>query len=73
MEDFHSAISRNLKNNNLIIDHVLEKESWYETCKNTLKDKNVCWVDIRCNLDILKRREASRGNRKIGLAERLID
>ena len=32
--------------------------------------KNVCYVQAYCSLDVLKKREVARGDRRIGLAER---
>jgi chloramphenicol 3-O-phosphotransferase len=52
------------------VDHVLESKTWYETCKKKLKGKRVFWVDVRCSLDILKKREKKRGDRLLGFAEK---
>ena len=50
--------------NNIIVDHVLEKEKWLKECVNVLSDFQVLFVGVRCPLEELEQRERKRGNRK---------
>jgi chloramphenicol 3-O phosphotransferase len=53
----------------VIIDHGLQEEGWYRECRAALEDHRVLYVGVHCPLDILREREISRRDRRIGLAE----
>ena len=52
-----------------VIDHVFERDAWYQDCLSALVSHRVLLVGVHCPLDILRSREAARGDRRIGLAE----
>jgi chloramphenicol 3-O phosphotransferase len=52
-----------------VIDHVFEQDSWYEDCLSALFGHDILVVGVRCPLEVVRHREASRGDRRIGLAE----
>ena len=54
--------------NNIIVDHVLEKEQWLKECVNVLRGYRVMFVKVFCPLGELESRESKR-NRQKGLAE----
>ncbi|HHE37057.1 MAG TPA: chloramphenicol phosphotransferase [Candidatus Cloacimonetes bacterium] len=64
----HSISALALSGNNIIVDHVLEKEEWLKECVNVLSDFQVFFVGVRCPLEELELRERNRGNRKKGMA-----
>jgi len=69
INNFHKTIKNTANNNvNVIIDHVLEKPEWYESCKEALKDLNVIWVSVIAPIDVLEKRELARKDRNIGFA-----
>jgi chloramphenicol 3-O phosphotransferase len=53
-----------------VIDHVFEKDSWFQDCLAGLDPRSVLIVGVHCTLDVLQSREQDRGDRRIGLAER---
>ena len=53
----------------VILDHVCTSHRWRNHCVKLLKDYRVLYVGVRCPLEELRRRETSRGDRKIGIAE----
>ncbi len=52
-----------------IIDHVFERDSWYQDCLAGLDSQLYIVVGVHCSLDVLQSREIARGDRRIGLAE----
>ncbi len=55
--------------NNLIVDHVLEKEAWLKECVELWAGLDTLFVGVKCPLHILEQREAERGDRAPGLAK----
>lgn len=53
----------------VIIDHVITSERIFEQLKEMLSAYPICLVHVTCPVEILKQREAERGNRCIGSAE----
>ncbi|MGA1871229.1 MAG: chloramphenicol phosphotransferase CPT family protein [bacterium] len=45
---------------NIIVDHILQEESWLEQCVKVLKDYTVLFVGVKCPLKILEDRERKR-------------
>lgn len=69
-DGFHSSIySFALKENDLLIEHIIEQEQWFTDLNNCLQPFDVFWVGVKAPLDVLQRRELNRGNRSIGEAE----
>lgn len=54
--------------NNLIIDHIIENETWMLDLVQLLAGLDVFFVGIHCPLPELERRERERGDRRIGEA-----
>ena len=55
--------------NNLIVDHVLEREAWLKECVELWARLDVLFVGVKCPLHVLEQREAERGDRAPGLAK----
>jgi chloramphenicol 3-O phosphotransferase len=56
--------------NNLIVEHIFDTPGWIERVARLLKPFDVFFVGLHAPLDELVRREAARGDRPIGDAER---
>jgi len=54
--------------NNVIFDHIIEKEGWLHDLVRYLADFDVFFVGLHCSMEELERREIRRGNRRIGEA-----
>ncbi len=52
-----------------VIDHVFERDQWYADCIAALSGHHFLVVGVHCPLEVLRSREAARGDRRIGLAE----
>ena len=52
--------------NPLIVEHVLEFQTWLDDCVRLLAPFDVFFVGVHCPLPELERRERHRGNRAIG-------
>lgn len=69
-DGFHSSIySFAINNNDLLIEHIIEQEQWFNDLQNYLLPFDVFWVGVKAPLDVLQHREINRGNRNIGEAE----
>lgn len=53
----------------VIIDHVITSKRIYQGLRDALQSCSLKTVRVTCPLDILKKREAARGNRCLGSAE----
>lgn len=56
--------------NNLLIDHIIEEESWVTDLIQLLAGYDVFIVGLHCSLEELERREIARGDRQQGDAQR---
>jgi chloramphenicol 3-O phosphotransferase len=56
--------------NNLIVEHILDTSGWHEDLIALLAPFDVFFVGMHCSVAELNRREAARGDREIGSAER---
>ena len=54
--------------NNLIVDHVVEEQSWADELGKLLATLDVFWVGVHAPIEVLDRREQERGDRKVGEA-----
>lgn len=54
--------------NNLIVEHIVETETWMQRLLRLLRGFDVFFVGLHCPLPELERREIQRGNRRIGEA-----
>lgn len=52
--------------NDVLVEHVVEFALWRRQLDELLDGFDVFWVGVMCNLDVLDRREAARGDRRIG-------
>lgn len=66
---YHRAIAgMAAAGNNVVADYVLGERWRLTDCLEVLKNTPVLFVGVRCSLPELERREAERGNRRIGQA-----
>ena len=56
--------------NNLVLEHILDTEGWLEALVRLLAPFDVFFVGVHCPLPLLIEREAARGDRPMGSAER---
>ncbi|NHJ47554.1 MAG: AAA family ATPase [Asgard group archaeon] len=67
---FHAAILAMWKYGlNMIIDHVLQENNWFEELRELVEHEKTVFVGIYCNLEELEKREKSRNDREIGIAK----
>jgi chloramphenicol 3-O phosphotransferase len=52
--------------NDVLVEHVVEFVEWRHQLDELLEGVDVFWVGVVCDLDVLDRREAARGDRRIG-------
>jgi len=66
-----NAFILNLSRNGecVIVDTVFENPIWLNECVEMLHDLPVFFVKVSCPAEELERREAARGDRKIGMAK----
>lgn len=55
--------------NNIVVDHVVEYKEWLIDIVFLLKEFDVFYIGLTCDLNELERREIRRGNRYIGEAK----
>jgi chloramphenicol 3-O phosphotransferase len=67
---FHACI-RSIADagNNIIVDHVIESQKWFEYLASSLIKHDVFFVGIHCPMEVFRKREEKRGDRYIGEAE----
>lgn len=69
-EGFHASLSAYADaGNNLILEHILDREQWLEMLISQFKKHDVFFVGVHCPLEILIQREAARGDRPLGSAK----
>jgi chloramphenicol 3-O phosphotransferase len=54
--------------NNVLFEHIIEAQEWLDQLVHLLAGLDVFFVGLHCSLAELERREAQRGNRRIGEA-----
>src|SRR5262245_57362383 len=68
-DGFHRSVAAfAAAGNDLIIEHIVERQEWMVRLLTLLGSFDVFFVGIHCPLDELKRREHARGDRRIGEA-----
>ena len=71
---FHRCLGALAHTNNYVIaDHVLQESAWWAECAQILADMSVLLVQVWCPLEELERREAARGDRRVGMARKQFD
>ncbi|WP_427978657.1 chloramphenicol phosphotransferase CPT family protein [Agarivorans sp.] len=64
---FHACIKAILDTgNNIILDHIIESEQWYNELKKILFAHDMFFVGVHCPVSILRERELARADRHIG-------
>jgi chloramphenicol 3-O phosphotransferase len=67
---FHAAIIAMWKYGlDIIVDHVIQEENWFEELKELIEHNQTVFVGIYCSLEELERRERIRNDREIGIAK----
>lgn len=56
--------------NNLIVEHIIETKEWKDFLVELFQDIDLFFIGIHCPLEELKRREAERGDRPAGGAQK---
>jgi chloramphenicol 3-O phosphotransferase len=68
-EGFHRSLPAfALAGNNLIVEYIVETREWMDRLLELLEGLDVFFVGLHCALPELERREAARGDRRIGEA-----
>ncbi|EGR1549724.1 hypothetical protein BBM25_08200 [Vibrio parahaemolyticus] len=64
---FHTCIKSILDSgNNVILDHIIESNEWYDELKVMLSGHDLFFVGVHCPISILRERELGRDDRHIG-------
>ncbi len=70
-DGFHKSLAAYASaGNNLIVEHILDTPGWQADLARLFVPFDVLFVGLHCPLDELRRREAARGDRSAGSAER---
>ena len=70
-DGFHQSLAAYAAaGNNLIIEHILDTEGWQDDLVRLFRPFDVFFVGVHCPLPLLIEREAARGDRPAGSAER---
>ncbi|HSG18574.1 MAG TPA: AAA family ATPase [Anaerolineae bacterium] len=68
-EGFHRSLAAFASaGNNLLVEHIVETEAWMDRLLDLLAPFEVFFIGVHCPLAELERREAERGDRRIGEA-----
>jgi chloramphenicol 3-O phosphotransferase len=69
-DGFHVSLSAYADaGNNLILEHILDREEWLAMLISRFAKHDVFFVGVHCPLEILIEREAVRGDRPLGSAK----
>lgn len=70
-DGFHRSLAAYAEaGNNLILEHILDTSGWHKDLMRLLAPFDVFFVGVHCSVEELRRREAARGDREAGSAER---
>jgi chloramphenicol 3-O phosphotransferase len=68
-DGFHRSIAAFAEaGNDLIVEHIVEEQSWADQLAALLAGLDVFWIGVHAPIDELERRELERGDRSIGEA-----
>jgi chloramphenicol 3-O phosphotransferase len=68
-DGFHRSIAAFAQaGNDVIVEHIIEEQSWADQLKNLFIDVDVFWIGVHAPIEEVERRERERGNRQIGEA-----
>lgn len=69
-DGFHRSIaSFALAGNDLIVEHIVEEQSWADDLRALLAAFDTFWVGVHCDVETLEKREIQRGDRALGEAK----
>ena len=69
VKTFHGALPLIIAGGHLVVvDHVFERQSWYDECIAAAKEAGILLVGVRCPLEVVEQRERTREDRMKGLA-----
>jgi len=69
VKTFHRALPLIISGGHLVVvDHVFERQSWYDECIAAAKEAGILLVGVRCPLEVVEQRERTREDRMKGLA-----
>lgn len=57
----------------MVVDHVFERQSWYDECLAAAQTADILLVGVRCPLEVVEERERTRQDRRNGLARSQFD
>ncbi|MGL6262308.1 chloramphenicol phosphotransferase CPT family protein [Vibrio sp. WXL103] len=64
---FHLCIKAVLDSgNNVILDHIIESDQWYQELKVLLAEHDLFYVGVHCPIEVLRTREIEREDSNIG-------
>ncbi len=70
-DGFHQSLAAYAgAGNNLIVEHILDTPGWHADLVRLFTQFDVFFVGVHCSLAELNRREAERGDRPLGSAEK---
>ncbi|MDO9414731.1 chloramphenicol phosphotransferase CPT family protein [Pararhizobium sp.] len=68
-DGFHRSIAAfAAAGNDLIVEHIVEEQSWADDLTTLLSGVDVFWIGVHAPIEEIERRERERGNRQIGEA-----
>lgn len=69
-DGFHRALGAFCQSgNNLILEHILDSDAFLSALTHALQGVDVFTVGVHCPADVLAKREAARGDRRLGSAQ----
>jgi chloramphenicol 3-O phosphotransferase len=69
----HAIAALSRRGNNVLADHVLVERAWADECARQFADLPAYLVGVRCPLNVVEAREASRRDRTLGQARKQFD
>lgn len=68
-DGFHRSIAAFAQaGNDLIVEHIVEEQSWADQLANLFVGLDVFWIGVHAPIEEVERRERERGDRQIGEA-----
>ncbi|MHA3913904.1 chloramphenicol phosphotransferase CPT family protein [Halovulum sp. GXIMD14793] len=70
-DGFHTSLAAYAQaGNNLILEHILEDETWLDQLRDLFAPFDVYFAGVHCPVDILEAREKARSDRPVGSARK---
>ncbi len=70
---YQTALTLSNMGMNILMDHVLIEPEWIKKCAETFQDSPAYLIGVRCPIDIVEQREATRQERTPGQARKQIE